>query len=1063
MIRRILRSLAALVVLGALLGGVPWALVRFVGSPVPTHPGGVGAVIDEIGRGGFGAGAVIRILAVIVWVAWLRLALAVLVELAAAVLRRPVPRIGLLGASQSWASALVGSAGLLSSVVGMAGGAGASPFGHLPAIGPRPVHLAFSADGAGPLGDVAPSVPDGATRADTTTTPSAPATWTVVRNDSLWRIAERALGDGMRWREILALNLGREVGPGVVMRDPDQPIQPGWVLRLPGDAPSGPVLARAGGRELTVERGDTLGRISERVYGDAGEWRVLWDANRGSVHGGTTFDDPNLILPGWTLVVPDDPAEPLPGASAWSAPGGDPAQDVVAEAGDEGDADCALPSAVAVPTISADGAPPGAPTAGIPAAGIPADAPGPVDERPAAGTDASATALASASSADVSTLRSDGFASESTIGIGLAGLLATGGIGLVASRRRRALRASPLHTRLAAAPRDPEAGALERTLRAVAADERVARIDLAVRAAVAAIGDGHLIGVLAEADGDLQMLVDGAPAAPPPPFLATAADRWVVPASTPTAEIPPGARFAPFPCPAIVQLGRCGDADLYVDLEALGVLAVDGPPRQARGIVGACLATLAVSPFGSGVRLATVGVDPAVTAASPGASHPVDADAAIELAAGHLAALFDVLPVGTPAATLRAASAGEPWEPIVVGLGAGAVGRAVGKELTDIAARPGRGIAVVTDAAQVDVPWRLEHDRDGWLLAPIGLRIVPLAIDPATATTLARLVGEPVPCTVAGPTGNSVGAASPRAPELDELTDRVAGLDAAAGHGAPDNNEPARVEPPRAAAERYADPEWALLVRTFGPPQVVARDGTVAGFARSKSLELVAWLTRHRRTATRSGARAALWEVEVANGTFANVVSDARQSLANAADPTGGEEWLGRTMTEQLLLHPLVRSDAEVLAGRLEAARHRSSEEAREILFGGLDLLAGVPFDASGYLWPDAEGFVAADTLLATTYAGELAELCLDAGDLDGVFRATGAGLVVLPGHEELLALRMRAHAAGGDLAAVRQEWLGYERILAADVFGDGEPSPRLVRLRTELLGTPRRSLTGSG
>jgi hypothetical protein len=73
-------------------------------------------------------------------------------------------------------------------------------------------------------------------------------------------------------------------------------------------------------------------------------------------------------------------------------------------------------------------------------------------------------------------------------------------------------------------------------------------------------------------------------------------------------------------------------------------------------------------------------------------------------------------------------------------------------------------------------------------------------------------------------------------------------------------------------------------------------------------------------------------------------------------------------------------------------------------------------------------------------------------GDTEGVFHATARGLRVLPGHEELIGLRMCAHARAGDHAAVRQEWNSYERVVNADPWSDGEPSPKLVDLRKELL-----------
>ncbi|WP_158712120.1 hypothetical protein [Streptomyces rimosus] len=51
-------------------------------------------------------------------------------------------------------------------------------------------------------------------------------------HDSLWRIAARELGDGRRWPQIYARNVGRPQPDGGTLRHPDL-IQPGWVLRLP--------------------------------------------------------------------------------------------------------------------------------------------------------------------------------------------------------------------------------------------------------------------------------------------------------------------------------------------------------------------------------------------------------------------------------------------------------------------------------------------------------------------------------------------------------------------------------------------------------------------------------------------------------------------------------------------------------------------------------------------------------------------------------------------------------------------------------------------------------------
>ncbi|MBA3554170.1 MAG: LysM peptidoglycan-binding domain-containing protein [Gemmatimonadales bacterium] len=52
-------------------------------------------------------------------------------------------------------------------------------------------------------------------------------------------------------------------------------------------------------RTHTVVKGDSLSKIAKRVYGDAQQWRRIYDANRDIV------SDPDLIHPGQVLKLPD--------------------------------------------------------------------------------------------------------------------------------------------------------------------------------------------------------------------------------------------------------------------------------------------------------------------------------------------------------------------------------------------------------------------------------------------------------------------------------------------------------------------------------------------------------------------------------------------------------------------------------------------------------------------------------------------------------------------------------------------------------------------------------------
>jgi hypothetical protein len=228
-------------------------------------------------------------------------------------------------------------------------------------------------------------------------------------------------------------------------------------------------------------------------------------------------------------------------------------------------------------------------------------------------------------------------------------------------------------------------------------------------------------------------------------------------------------------------------------------------------------------------------------------------------------------------------------------------------------------------------------------------------------------------------------------------------------------------------------------------------------FERSKTRELIAWLATHRGRSTRTLARTALWELDVRDATFSNVVSEARRAMARLVEPAPGEEWLARTLTEDLPLHDRVRTDAELVEHRLAIARRLGPDDAIAVLHPAVELIRGMPFEGTSYLWPDAEGLTSSLVLLATSAASELARQHLALGQIDAVFWATGQGLRVLSGHEDLIALRMRAHASNGDLAGVRHEWQSYERVIAADPWSDGEPAPKLVELRQQLLAPTAR------
>ena len=51
-------------------------------------------------------------------------------------------------------------------------------------------------------------------------------------------------------------------------------------------------------RTYTVKKGDSLSKIAKSLYGDASEWRKIFEANRDQIR------DPDLIEPGQELKIP---------------------------------------------------------------------------------------------------------------------------------------------------------------------------------------------------------------------------------------------------------------------------------------------------------------------------------------------------------------------------------------------------------------------------------------------------------------------------------------------------------------------------------------------------------------------------------------------------------------------------------------------------------------------------------------------------------------------------------------------------------------------------------------
>jgi nucleoid-associated protein YgaU len=860
----------------------------------------------------------------------------------------------------------------------------------------------------------------------------------VQRGESIYAIAEWlsanvAMSTVDIADSILDANLG-SVMPGGSRFTNAAYIEAGWELVLPAEVlplafvvPSTPITMQldgstaspadiAAGSHAVVE-GDTLSDIAAERLGDAAAWPDIFEESRGRDMGdGRTFDDPNLIVPGWELDLPTEPdvesVDDLPEPSVVTAPPSSNTSPATTGVRD--------PAPPAVPAVTSAATPTTA-TTGTTTTPFVSDGNGPPGDIEAPSSPRA----------------------PSPIRIEYAPLLAACVLALVAVRRRERLRGAAPRTRVPEPP--PSVVTTERRLRSIDAGERSTRIDVAIRAAAQSLIDTDAqIGVLlVDQDGGVELrLTAAAELGAPWSLVGNDGQSWLLPASVPVELLSAEARRVATPCVALVQVGIADDRDVFVDIEACGTFLVEAQLDQADEIVTAIAAGLAASPYAEVAQLISVSLPPAALLAHRNAHHATSVGAAFDLAASLVGSTISNERSSFSLRSLR--TGGEMWEPAVLLLTS--TDQADLQTVSTAFPPGGHGVGIVatTDPeANIDAGGRIRASADEWTLDAFGLSFAldPVGMSLDDLTALTDLLDDAVePVIDADP------ADEPGVCEIAEL--------------APQSN--ATAEPPiktlaakTPAVELFIPREHSIIVRLMGGVDVIDLDGIPGKFERSKTVELIAWLATHREKSTRTAARTALWELDVRDATFANVVSEARRALGRLVVPDGDDEWLARTLTEQLPLHGAVVTDSDLVQERLDAARLQAPAHAIDTLRPAAEMIRDMPFAGTSYLWPDAEGITSNLILLATGVATELAGHALSLGDIDLVFWATGRGLTVLPGHEELIGLRMRAHARAGDLAGVRQEWESYERVIVADAWSDGEPAPKLLALRRELLSTP--------
>ncbi|KDA06946.1 hypothetical protein DC31_00175 [Microbacterium sp. CH12i] len=603
--KRVSEGLGALILSAALLVGLPAALIFLAGNPIPSWDRLVAALTMPDYGGEFLVGTVIPIIA---WIAWGTFAIGYIAEipnqLRIAAGGGRAKRVSLPGFGLQQKAAGV----LIAAILAIFAPAAAM------AATPTTADTAPSTVAASVLTHTettrATETPDVA--AATASTERTAQTYTVQSGDSLWAIAQQYLGDGNRYEEIIELNRDTPQ-PGGYTVGQRSGIDPGMILTLPAAAATDatPAAAQAD-EERTIVAGDTLWDIAEDELGAGERYTEIYDASSLITQAdGQHLSDPNLILPGWTVVIPaeagaaeaapvvQEPVSAPPAADTLVTP--DEAENAPGASGVDADKATATDTGATVDEVVASE---GDATTGL--GFVTGGEEMPAEEAPAAAQDVTAADVDDDADAAAGGDWVDIVTDWRTLGIG--GVLAAGLLGFLGLRRIQQRRNRKPGTRIAL-PSD-DINTVELELRAVENPQGMEAVDHALRMlALWAQDTGATLPALYAlrlSETEISVFLDE-PAQLPAPFRQNTDDEmaWSIGFD----DLTPLERIPSAPYPALVTLGHDEtDAHLLVDLERLGALNIDGTPELEKATLTALALELATSAWAENLQVTLVGV-----------------------------------------------------------------------------------------------------------------------------------------------------------------------------------------------------------------------------------------------------------------------------------------------------------------------------------------------------------------------------------------------------------------------------------------------------------------------
>ncbi len=478
--------------------------------------------------------------------------------------------------------------------------------------------------------------------------------------------------------------------------------QPAAVVATPVPAPP---------PSCTVVPRDTLWGLAETHLKNPLRWREIFELNRGALQpDGRRLEDPNLIIPGWTLHLPNDAVAV---AAAQTGPR-------------------AAPPTFAQPIPPAP-APPTTPTR----------APAPSPPSTVAKTPSTAPSPHHPSSAH-HTGRDDHVSEDETAGVAVSAIAAAGVITLLTAlrlARRRRRRPAP---RLARSTQR-----VETDLRR-AAFKSADRLDLSLRAfgrALRLVDSGDVRFLAVRNLGEpIEILLD-TPLKHDPKGFAPTDDRrgWISTPDLTTEMLRELADGEPAPAPCLVSLGTLADDAMLVDLETAGLLTIDGDDQKVESVIQHLAVELATSEIADHLQVLVVGhhILGGIGDAHPRVRH-LDFDDAItelEAAGNENQRALAVASSPTDDTHLASGTAGDVVSPTVL-VSFEPLDPQSRQRIQELISDRRRRVAAVVPSNDPAL-WNVDVHDGALNLSPLGLVLTPFTLDATTAEEIDSLIAEP--------------------------------------------------------------------------------------------------------------------------------------------------------------------------------------------------------------------------------------------------------------------------------------------------------------------------------